>query len=136
MSSIASIAASGMSAAVRRLEASARNVANARSDGPLPSASAAVRAEFPEAYKPLRVDQVETEGGGTRAVVRHDEPFHVRAYDPNAPYADSEGMVAQPNVDLANEAVQQLMARTSFAANALVVRAYGRMMKSLLDVKA
>ena len=106
MNAILSIATSGMTAATRRLEVSASNVANARSDGPLPSADAAVQAQYPEAYKPLRVDQVETSGGGTFANVRHDSPSHVRNYDPGAPYADDRGMVASPNVDFANEVVQ------------------------------
>jgi flagellar basal-body rod protein FlgC len=135
MSSILSIAVSGMSAASRRLEVSARNVANARSDGPLPSADPAARAQYPEAYRPLRVDQVATDGGGTVANVSRQSPAHVRSFDPNAPYADSRGMVASPNVDLADEAVQQMIATHTFAANAKVVGVYAQMMKSLLAIK-
>jgi flagellar basal-body rod protein FlgC len=133
---ILSIATSGMAAASRRLEVSASNVANALSDGPLPSADAAVKAQYPAAYTPLRVDQVETAGGGTRANVAQVSPSYVSTYDPNAPYADGKGMVASPNVDLANEAVQQIIARYTFAMNVQVVRTYERMMKSLLDIKA
>ena len=50
MSSVMSIAASGMAAASQRLAVSARNVANASGTA-----------------SPLRVDQVETAGGGTQA---------------------------------------------------------------------
>lgn len=135
MTSILSIATSGMAAATRRLEVSARNVANARSDGPLPNADAAVQAQYPGAYKPLRVDQVETSDGGTIANVSRQSPSQARSYDPNAPYADSRGMVASPNVDLADEAVQQIISQYTFAANAKVVNVYARMMKSLLDIK-
>jgi flagellar basal-body rod protein FlgC len=134
MTSILSIATSGMAAAARRLEASARNVANARSDGPLPSADATVKAQYPSAYSPPRVDQVETDGGGTIANVRRNSPSHARSYDPNAPYADSRGMVASPNVDLADEAVQQMVSQHTLVANAQVARVYARMMKSLLDI--
>jgi len=95
MTSILSIATSGMTAATRRLEVSARNVAN----------------------------------------VSRNSPSHVRSYDPNAPYADSRGMVASPNVDLADEVVQQMVAQYTFAANAKVVNVYAQMMKSLLDIK-
>ena len=42
---------------------------------------------------------------------------------------------AAPAVDLTNEAVQQLVARYSFAANAAVIRAEDKMMKSLFDLK-
>ena len=135
MNAILSIAASGMAAATRRLEVSASNVANALSDGPLPSADAAIRAQYPAAYTPKRVDQVETAGGGTAAVVSNVLPGAVATYDPGAPYADNEGMVAAPNVDFANEATQQLVARYTFAMNAMVARTYAQMMKSLLDIK-
>lgn len=43
---------------------------------------------------------------------------------------------ADPNVDLADEAVQQLMARISFAANAQVMKTDARMTASLLDIVA
>jgi flagellar basal-body rod protein FlgC len=135
MNAILSIAASGMAAATRRLEVSASNVANALSDGPSPSADAEIRAKYPAAYAPLRVDQVETAGGGTTAVVGSVTPSTVPTYDPSAPFADGQGMVASPNVNLASEAVQQLVARYTFVMNAVVARSYEQMMKSLLDIK-
>jgi flagellar basal-body rod protein FlgC len=135
MSSILSIAASGMAAAVTRLDVSAENVANANSDGPLPSASAAVQAQYPAAYTPQQVDQVAAPGGGTSAVV-DVQPATVAAYAPTATYADSSGNVARPNVDDANEAVQQATASYSFAMNVEVMRVYSQMMKTLLDVQA
>jgi flagellar basal-body rod protein FlgC len=136
MNAILSNAASGMTAAMRRLEVSASNVANALSDGPLPSADAAVQAKYPAAFAAKRVDQIETAGGGTEAVVNDVSPSTVATYDPQAPFADSNGMVASPNVDFASEAVQQIIARYTFAMYAVVERTYDRMMKSLLDVKA
>jgi len=120
---------------MRRLEVSASNVVNALSDGPLPSADASVQAQFPPAYTPKRVDQVESADGGTQAVVNNVSPATVASFDPNAPYADANGMVATPNVNLAGEAVQQLIARYTFAMNAAVERTYEQMMKSLLDIK-
>jgi flagellar basal-body rod protein FlgC len=63
-------------------------------------------------------------------------PGTVPMFDPNAPYADSRGMVASPNVDLASEFVQQLIARYSFAANAQVVKADAKMMATLFDMTA
>jgi flagellar basal-body rod protein FlgC len=135
VSSILSIAASGIAAATRRLEVSASNVANAMSDGPLPSADPAVVASNPPAYTPLRVDQVETGDGGTAAVVSKVSPATVPTYDPGAPYADPNGMVAAPNVDLTDEAMQQVIARYTLSMNMQVVRTYQQMMKSLLDIK-
>jgi flagellar basal-body rod protein FlgC len=58
------------------------------------------------------------------------------SFDPNAPFADAHGLVASPNVDFANEAIQSLTARYSFAMNAQVMPTFGQMMKALLDTKA
>ena len=108
MSSVLSIAASGMAAAQKRLEVSARNVANVSARPSDEEAAAAFAA--------LRMDQVEISGGGTAAVVSRAPPG--------------------TEVDLAGEAVQQMIARYTFAANAKVAKAAGEMQKSLLDVKA
>jgi flagellar basal-body rod protein FlgC len=43
-------------------------------------------------------------------------------------------MVASPNVDLANEFVQLMIARISYAANAQVIRADAQMSASLLNI--
>ena len=57
-------------------------------------------------------------------------------YDPSAPYANQDGLVAAPNVDLADEMIQQLMATYAYAANARVVTSYNQMVKSLFDINA
>jgi flagellar basal-body rod protein FlgC len=134
MSSVSSIAASGMAAATTRLQVAAGNIANASSTGPLPGAPNA--AGYPAAYSAQRVDQVAMPGGGTRAIVRDASPGTVTSYDPSAPYADGNGMVAAPNVDMAGQAVQLLTARISFAMNAQVMRTQWQMMTSLIDITA
>lgn len=121
-------------AASTRLQVAANNIANASSSGPPPSSSNA--ADYPAAYPVQRVDQVDIQGGGTRAIVRNASPTTTSAYDLSAPYAGSNGMVASPNVDIAGEAVQLLTARVSFAMNAQVMRTQSQMMRSLLDVTA
>lgn len=135
MSSILSIAVSGISAASERLQDSASNVANAQSDGPDSQASAQAQVQFPPAYTPKEVHQVALAGGGTQAVATNVQPATVLAYDPTAPYADANGDVAKPNVDFTAEAYQQLTARYNFVMNAYVMRVYSRMTKSLLDVQ-
>jgi flagellar basal-body rod protein FlgC len=134
MSSILSIATSGMLAAEQRLQVSAENVANVSSDGPLPSASAAIQSQYPPAYAPQQVDQVATASGGTQAVISDVQPGSVAVSDPTAPYADSNGQVASPNVDLASEIVQQQIAQIEFASNAQVMRVYSQMVQTLLDI--
>ncbi len=136
MSSVQSIAMSGMLAATQRLQVSARNVANVRSDGALPDAQGNYSPDAPRPYTPLRVDQVDVATGGTRAVVTEVSPSYVATPNPSAPYANQDGLVAAPNVDLAEEVVQQLMASYAYAANARVVTSYNQMVKSLFDISA
>jgi flagellar basal-body rod protein FlgC len=134
MSIASTIAVSGMTAASLRLQVSANNVANALSSGPLPGM--ANSAGYPAAYIPERVNQTDIAGGGTGASIGFVSPSYVPAYDPAAPYADSNGMVASPNVDFAAELVQQIIARYTFAANAHVVRADAQMTSALFDALA
>jgi flagellar basal-body rod protein FlgC len=136
MSSISTIALSGMNAAARRLEVSASNVANVMSDGALPNADGTVPAGAPIAYAPLEVVQTASVGGGTQTSVTTVTPSTAAVSDPQAPFANQNGLVAAPNVDLARELVGQMLASYSFAANAMVMRADNRMTKTLLDITA
>ena len=134
MSIASTIAVSGLNAATLRLDVAANNIANALSDGPLPGT--ANPENFPSAYTPLRVNQTDVVGGGTSATISFVSPPTVTTFDPTAPFANSDGMVASPNVDLANEMVQLLIARYSFAANAQVIRADAQMSAALLNITA
>jgi flagellar basal-body rod protein FlgC len=132
MSIASTIAVSGLNVASLRLQVAANNIANSLSDGPLPDA--ANPEEFPNAYTPLRINQADVVGGETSATVTTVSPATVASFDPTAPFADSNGMVARPNVDLANEFMQLLIARYTFAANAQVIRADAQMSASLLNI--
>lgn len=134
MSIASTIAVSGLSVASLRLQVAASNIANASLDGPLPGTPNP--ENFPSAYSALRVNQVDNLAGGTSATVTNVSPSTVATYDPIAPYADGRGMVASPNVDLANELVQVLIARFSYAANAQVIRADAQMSAALFDLTA
>jgi len=136
MSSIISIAASGLNAATQRLQVAANNIANAQSDGPLPTASAAARQQYPAAYTAQQVNQVATDGGGTAAVVTNAQPGTTIAYNSTAPYADQNGLVAAPAVDLASQILQQAIASYEFAANASVIQAYQQTTQALLNIQA
>ena len=134
MSIASAIAVSGMGVATLRLNIAAGNIANSLSDGPLPDA--ANPESFPAAFTPLRVEQTDLAGGGTTANARAVTPATIPTFDPGAPFADSNRLVAAPNVDLANEIVQTMIARYTFAANAQVIRADAQMSAALLDIKA
>jgi flagellar basal-body rod protein FlgC len=148
--SILSIATSGLSAASLRVGVAASNIANVLTTGPLPATggsgtsggagNSSNNSNFPAAFVPLRVNQVDqTSGatpGGTVATVSTVSPSFVAQSDPTAPFANPDGLVAAPNVDLANEFVQLLIAKESFAANAKVIQAFNNTTKSLLDITA
>jgi flagellar basal-body rod protein FlgC len=145
-----SIATSGLSAASLRLNVTASNIANVLTTGPLPATggsgtsggagSSSNNSNFPAAYVPLQVNQVDQTSGsapaGVAATVSTVSPSYVTQSDPNAPFANQDGLVAAPNVDLAGQFVQLLVAKYDFAANAKVIQASSDMSKSLLDIKA
>jgi flagellar basal-body rod protein FlgC len=147
--SVLSIATSGLSAASLRVSVAASNIANVLTTGPLPATggsgtsggagNSSNNSNFPAAFVPLRVNQVDqTSGatpGGTVATVSTVSPSFVAQSDPTAPFANQDGLVAAPNVDLANEFVQLLIAKESFAANAKVIQAFNNTTKALLDIK-
>jgi len=75
-------------------------------------------------------------GGGTQATVTAVNPSYVAAYGLQAPFANQDGLVAAPNVDVSQEMVGQMIASYSFAANATVMKADDRMTKTLLNITA
>jgi flagellar basal-body rod protein FlgC len=134
MSNISTIALSGMNAATRRLDVSASNVANVMTTGALPDADGTVPAGAPRAYDPLEVVQTASAGGGVQTSVTTATPPTIAVSDPQAPFANQNGLVAAPNVDLAQELVGQMLASYSFAANATAMKADNRMTETLLDI--
>jgi flagellar basal-body rod protein FlgC len=138
-------ARSGLLASVARLDAAASNIANAGTIGPLPEIAAAPSGQSgsgatARAYEPLDV-VLKSAGGaenssGVAASYRPRLPAYVRQYDPSAPFADSDGIVAAPNVDLAEEAVDVLEASLLFRANLAVFKTAIQMTGSILDATA
>jgi flagellar basal-body rod protein FlgC len=142
-----SIATSGLFAASTRLNVAASNIANDLTTGPLPATSgaaasgsptgnAAGASNLPAVYVPLQVNQAAQSSGGAVATVSTVSPGFVAQSDPDASFANQDGLVAAPNVDPASEFVQLATAKYSFAANAKVIQATSDMTKSLLDITA
>lgn len=131
------------------MSVAASNIANVQTTGPLPASGSSTSAgagspgiapTFPAAYVPLRVDQVSQSSGstpgGTIATVSTVSPSYTAQSDPSAPFANQDGLVAAPNVDLASEFVELATAKYSFIANAKVIQAYAETEDTLLDIKA
>lgn len=118
MGNAMSIAVSGMQTASLRLETAASNIVNMDSDG----------------YQPVSVPQSPTADGGVSASLQPVTAAALLAYNPA--YADVQGMVAKPNVDLATEIVNLKEAVHSFRASILAYKASSQMFKTLLDATA
>lgn len=132
-----STARSGLLASGARLNAAASNVANAGVTGPLLSTrlpQPAASEGSPRVYQPVDVILRSIGDGGASTGVaagyRPRLPADVRRYDPSAPFADLDGLVAAPDVDLAAEAVSLMEAALSFKANLAVLRAADEMTRA------
>lgn len=129
MSNAMSISASGLAAASLRLQAAASNIVNADSNG-------TAAASKSSAYQPVSVGQVPAPSGGVSASLQPVTPASVLAYDPASPYANVQGMIAQPNVDLPTEIVNMKEAANDFRASLAAYKVSSQMFKALLDATA
>lgn len=112
------IARSGLEASMLRLMASASNIANAQSTGSVPG-SAANGGQH--TYQPVRAEISPLAGGAVQARLVPVDPAYRLTYDPASRQADARGMVAAPNVDMADELVEQIAAKLAFEANLKVI---------------
>ena len=126
------IALSGILSIKKQVGASAANVANMTTNGSL---------EDPEnaPYRAVTTTQKSvTDNDGNGLGVKSDiipktTPF-VPAYDPGSPFADEQGLVGTPNVNLAEEAVNISLAEHSFKANLKIIETASELSEELLRV--
>ena len=98
-------ALSGLAAASRRIAVSSNNIANqfstqTRVDGQVVN----------RPFVPQRIDQVSIENGGIQSIERDVPHPVIRIYDPTNVAADGTGFVDAPNVDPAEELINQRIA--------------------------
>jgi flagellar basal-body rod protein FlgC len=137
MSDGMSISVSGMQAASLWLSATASNIANMNSDGTAPTGQPGLPADQGNsAYHPLSVSQTTAATGAVSASLQPSLPAFRLKYDPQAPYANMQGLIATPNVDPATQMVQLQDAANGFRANLLAFKTSSSMFKSLLDATA
>lgn len=130
MTDALSIALSGLNAQKQRVAAVASNIANATTVGRVPT------TEDPATtvYKPVSVSLTALQAGGVAAQVTESPEGHSVIYDPSSFYANAEGLVAAPNVDLAEQLVDLLVSKSLFKANAAVIKTQDELNDSLLDI--
>lgn len=124
-------ALSGMQAASQRLSVSANNVANAQS-----TVTEQNGQTVNKPYVPQQVMQQTQGSGGVNTSLRDVSPPSVPVFSPEDPVAGENGIVEYPNVDMAQETTNQLMAANTYKANASVVKRANEMYESLLDIKS
>jgi flagellar basal-body rod protein FlgC len=127
------IALSGLTAASRKAEASANNIANMSTTGALDPANGPAPYQ---ALTTLQTTQTDNNGNGlgVRAEIVPTARPTVIAYAPDSPFANSEGMIGVPNVDLATDIVSMKMASTIYKANVKTIQTASDMQKELLSM--
>lgn len=135
-------ALSGLKASKDRANVAADNIANVRTAGSIPGSA----VDSPkDVFIPSRVEQVPVStyapdgslrGAGVRTQISKQDPGYQIAPDPGARYADENGLVAVPDVDLATEIVNLKLASTIFKANIGVMKTVEEMNDALLDIEA
>lgn len=154
------VAASGLAAQRRRMNAIAENIANAetthtKQGGPYQKQEPQLSAnpQFAQELeqlgatneKLLRSDPGHLKGresddpqssaftGVTASIAQAKNPFR-EVYNPNHPDADANGMVKMPNVDIVEEMTELISASRSFEANVTAFNASKGMMKKALEI--
>lgn len=131
-----STALSGALAGERRFANSANNVANLRSVAAPTAGGPAADADGNPLFRAARTVVQSAPVGGVRSGSLLVDPSAVQEYDPSAPDADAEGLVNRPNVDLATETTDQIVAQRQFEANLATVRAADELLRATLDIKS
>ena len=92
-----------------------------------------------QAYKPQDTLDVSVTGGGVKTVSLDRNPSFIPSYEPNSPFADSEGLVNSPNVNLDEELINLKIAENAYKANITALKAGISMQDTLqeaLDTKS
>ena len=133
-----SIALSGLLASKQRADVAANNIANVTTSGSVPGDD----VENPkDVYIPQEVTQTSVttqngDGAGVRTDVETRDPGYQLVHDPDSVFANADGFIAVPEIDLAEEIVNLQLASTIFKANAKVIEAVNEINDRLLDIEA
>jgi len=136
------ISSSGLAAERYRMEIIANNIANAYStstangQGPYRRQGVVFSSAVDQATQGrFSVASGGPQLGGVRVsgLVSDDSDFP-RVYNPGHPHADSEGMVAMPNVSMPHEMVDLLTASRAYEANLRSLRTFREMAQQTMSL--
>ncbi len=132
MISAINTALTGLASASKQLAASASNIANLQTVGSLEEGGKAP-------YTPLRTQQtaVTDQSGNGQGVqtsfTARENPF-VPAFDPDSPFADENGIIGVPNINLAEEAVNLNLAELQYKANLKTIQTASELSDELFRI--
>lgn len=136
---IFNISASGMSAQTVRLNAISSNIANAESVSSDPENTYRARQPIFAVIKQQQDQQFSTgelnNGYGVQVlgIVESQQELNKR-YEPGHPFADEEGFVTYPNVNMVEEMANMISASRSFQTNVDVMDTAKDMMQKVLTL--
>jgi flagellar basal-body rod protein FlgC len=135
------ISGSGMSAERLRLDIISNNVANMNTAGKVNDPTKPVyRRQVPVFAQQLQqvMEQKDTQsyrGAGVKVVgIAHDPNPPRLVHDPSHPYADEQGYVAYPNVNILNEITDTMTAVRAYESNVTALNAAKSMAMKALDI--
>lgn len=126
-------ALSGLRAADARLSIAASNIVNMSSAGHTEKGARDAGEAAVAAFQPAVATALSIDGGGVRVTATPVKPGTVSVFNPGNPLADSEGLIAYPNVSLAEQMVELKLAVLSYQANAKVIETESDLLGVLLD---
>ncbi len=121
------IALTSLNSASMRINASASNIANMNTTGSLEDENNAP-------YTPLTTTSksIDNPGGVHSNIIPKNDPF-IPSYDPDSPFADENGIIGVPNVNLAEETVNMKLAELSYKASLNIIKTSDNMFDELLE---
>lgn len=136
------ISGSGMSSQAVRLNTTASNIANAESVSSSTGETYRSRqVVFSEVQKSVDSQFLESSwtdtavgsGVGVMGIVESDAPLRM-SYEPDHPYANEEGYVAYPNVNIMEETANMISASRNFQNNVEILNTAKQMMQRVLTL--
>lgn len=126
MNGILGSAVNGLTAQGKRIAQASENIVNVSTTGSL-------NPNGKEPYVPKDVLFNQQNNQSLEAVIRPRDPAFIAAYQPEAPYADNDGFVAAPNVNLNAEQVTLIEAEHAYKAAASLIPVAKDMHEALIE---
>lgn len=120
-------ALTGLTSATKKLDATASNIANINTVGALEE------TDGQKPFSAVTTAQKALHNGGVQTNIVQKDPGFVPAFDADSPFANEDGIIGVPNVNLAEEATNLILAKNTYKANAAVIKVSADLQEDLLN---